>query len=122
MSATVIDELIEALQTCDDLDQLQAVVASNEIMDAHAPTLRDWLLKLVNAERQYRDGPGEAEYPIADFSRWPNPVLVQHANMAVVITEASLIVGNPTIQHFAMRLLQLLVGLLGLSLLETERR
>jgi hypothetical protein len=120
---TVVDELLVALRHVEDLDNLQTLVASSDTMDRYSPPLRDWMLQLVNCERRRRETGGDDEYPIAVFENWPVRWLVQNANLAGCIVEAAIIHGDPAIVNFSLRLLQLLVGLVGLALLHaTEPR
>jgi hypothetical protein len=117
-TATVIDELIDALRDCEDLDTLQAHVSCNEHIDRYMPPLGGWLRELVNTERRRRAEPDvEVEYPIEAIAEWPIRYLVPAANHACVVAEGACLIGDPQIVNFAFRLQQLLVGYMGFRLL-----
>lgn len=118
---TVIDELLVCLRRVDDadLDGLQILVASNDLVDRASPPLGAWLTNLVNAERNRRQHDGEDVYPIAEFENWQPRLLVQNASLSLVLIESAMLAAAPpAVMQFVLRLAQLLVGLSGLALIE----
>jgi hypothetical protein len=115
---TVIDELLVALRHVEDLDGLQYLVGTNETVQQLTPSLATWLTLLCNAERNRRETHGEDDYPMPAFEDWPARLLVENAFISLSIIEAAIISGAPpAIMQFVLRLVQLLVGLVGHTLI-----
>jgi hypothetical protein len=119
MSATAQDELIDALCEVEDLDQLHELLSNDHTDRFAAPEFTAWLVELVNAERRRREtDEQETDYPMHVFWMWPANRLYQATVLALVTVEAALIVGEPTIQQFALRLSQVMVGSMGLKMVQ----
>lgn len=119
MRATAKDELIDALCEVSDLDGLHALLSNDTTDRLSSPQFSAWLVELVNAERNARDSEETTtEYPMHDFSVWPPAYLYQATALTLCIVEAALAIGEPTIQQFAIRLHAVMVGSMGLQMLE----
>ncbi len=119
MTKTVTDGLIDTLADVLDLDQLHTLV-SNDYTDRYSsPLFNSWLVELLNTERRRRQsGEVATDYPMHVFSEWPPSYLVQATTLSLVMVEAAVLEGEPTIVAFTFKLCELLTGAVCLAFLK----
>lgn len=111
MTNPVNANLIEAIQEVDDLDVIHQLT-SNELIDRQAPWLRDWSLRLLEAERAARElGSGDvSQHPQLELSGLPMPAIVAGHAVAIGVCKAAYALRIETVVQFTWRLVELFVA------------
>jgi hypothetical protein len=112
------DQLLGCLAEVPDLDKLHPFLLNEHTDQFGSPPFSAWLLDLLNTERQRRSGSvAHVDFSIPEFDTWPPSYLVQATTLTLLIVEAAVMVGEPSILAFAFKLCELLIGSLSLAYL-----